>query len=266
MQDVILEYGMEGYGLYWYCVELIAANVTPDNITFELEHDARVIARNTALGVQKVEEMMSHFVKLGLFENSQGLISCLKLAQRTDDYIAKLVRNSRLQLTDNSGVEKNPENSDKIPKSPPRRDKNRSDQNRSEENKTDAGGDRHLPPFERFFRAYPKQTKKPLCQDIWNGKKLDPLIAIILDNIEQRKARDVAWEKGYISQPHNYLRNEEWNDAIEERISSSPGIDPTDEKAVNALGKELGITAKPGETLRAYYNRLMAAKNSNGKS
>ena len=47
LQDVLLDYGLEGYGLYWYCIELIAAKVDQNSLTFELEHDARIIARNT---------------------------------------------------------------------------------------------------------------------------------------------------------------------------------------------------------------------------
>lgn len=84
LQNVLLDYGLEGYGLYWYCIELIAGKVDKDNITFELEHDARIIARATGSTPQKVEEMMRYFVKIGLFENSQGVITCLKLAKRLD--------------------------------------------------------------------------------------------------------------------------------------------------------------------------------------
>lgn len=84
LQNVLLDYGLEGYGLYWYCIELIAGKVDQDNITFELEHDARIIARNTGSTPQKVEEMMRYFVKLGLFEDSSGVITCLKLARRLD--------------------------------------------------------------------------------------------------------------------------------------------------------------------------------------
>ncbi|MGB2063542.1 MAG: Lin1244/Lin1753 domain-containing protein [Marinomonas gallaica] len=84
LQNVLLDYGLEGYGLYWYCIELIAGKVSKDSITFELEHDARIIARNTGSTPQKVEEMMRYFVDLGLFESSEGVITCLKLARRLD--------------------------------------------------------------------------------------------------------------------------------------------------------------------------------------
>ena len=84
LQNVLLDYGLEGYGLYWYCIELIAGKVDKDNITFELEHDARIIARNTGSTAQRVEELMRYFVKQGLFENSSGVITCMKLAKRLD--------------------------------------------------------------------------------------------------------------------------------------------------------------------------------------
>lgn len=84
LQNVLLDYGLEGYGLYWYCIELIAGKVDKDNITFDLEHDARIIARNTGSTAQRVEEMMRYFVEIGLFENAGGVITCMKLAKRLD--------------------------------------------------------------------------------------------------------------------------------------------------------------------------------------
>lgn len=82
LQEVLLDYGLEGYGLYWYCIELIVGKTSADNITFELKHDARVIARNTGSTPQKVEEMMKRFVSLGLFENKDNKITCMKVAKR----------------------------------------------------------------------------------------------------------------------------------------------------------------------------------------
>lgn len=82
LQEVLLDYGLEGYGLYWYCLELIVSKVDKDNVTFELEHDCRMIAKNTGSTVQKVQEMMQSMVRLGLFEQSEGAITCLKVAKR----------------------------------------------------------------------------------------------------------------------------------------------------------------------------------------
>jgi hypothetical protein len=66
--------------------------VDKNNLTFELEHDARIIARQGGTSVQKVEEMMTRFIELGLFENSQGRITCLKLSNLADEYTTKLTR------------------------------------------------------------------------------------------------------------------------------------------------------------------------------
>jgi len=84
LQNVLLDYGLEGYGLYWYCIELIAGKVDVDNLNFNLEHDARIIAKNTGSTLQKVEQMMKYFVKIGLFECSENVISCFKMAKRLD--------------------------------------------------------------------------------------------------------------------------------------------------------------------------------------
>jgi len=119
LQDVLLEYGAEGYGLYWYCLELIAGKVTSEKLTFELEHDARIIARNLGLGVQRVEEMMRHMISLGLFEESSGTITCLKLAKRADDFTRKA-----LSTLAQNQVERNVGNdSDKVRQSPTKSDK-----------------------------------------------------------------------------------------------------------------------------------------------
>lgn len=107
LQEVLLDYGLEGYGLYWYCIELIVGKVASDNITFELKHDARVIARNTGSTTQKVEEMMKRFVDVGLFENQDGAITCLKVAKRlmTSATSNPQMRNLIQNIKENQGIE-----------------------------------------------------------------------------------------------------------------------------------------------------------------
>lgn len=126
LQNVLLDYGLEGYGLYWYCIELIAGKVDKNNITFELEHDARIIARNVGSTEQKVQEIMKYFVSIGLFECSNNTITCLKLAKRLDQSmtsnpqmreIIKNLKNHDGVMTNHDGVMQ-----DKI-----RLDKNRKD-------------------------------------------------------------------------------------------------------------------------------------------
>ena len=79
-----IRYGMEGYGLYWHCLELVAETIEPGRVSFELEDDAEVIAHDTGLHYEQVQEMMTYMVDLGLFENNGGIITCLKLAKRLD--------------------------------------------------------------------------------------------------------------------------------------------------------------------------------------
>lgn len=95
LRKLRLKYGASGYGVYWYCLELIARNVDKHNLTFELEHDAILIADDFKLSGELVQEMMTYMVDLGLFENSHGVITCLKMSTRTDEYTAKLLNSIR---------------------------------------------------------------------------------------------------------------------------------------------------------------------------
>lgn len=79
-----MSHGMEAYGLYWHCLELIASNVTAENLTFELEHDSELIAYQTGLPRDRVEAIMRDMVGMGLFESSCGKITCLKMMSRMD--------------------------------------------------------------------------------------------------------------------------------------------------------------------------------------
>jgi len=115
LQEVMLDYGLEGYGLYWYCIELIAQRVNGDNLTFELEHDCRIIARNTGSTPQKVEQMMKSFIGLGLLNVENGHVFCLKLASRCDDFTAKAVRRNGVKTITNQSVGVSPSLSAFVP-------------------------------------------------------------------------------------------------------------------------------------------------------
>lgn len=104
LQEVLLDYGVEGYGLYWYCLELVAQNVASDNLTFELKHDARVIGRNIGLSAVRVEEIMKAFIDKDLFSASEGRIQCLKLAARCDDFTSKALRSKGVKPLTNQSV------------------------------------------------------------------------------------------------------------------------------------------------------------------
>ena len=67
LMRVQMKYGMEGYGLYWYCIELIVGNISESKLTFELEHDAEIIAHLTGIHYERVQK-----------------ITCLKILSRLD--------------------------------------------------------------------------------------------------------------------------------------------------------------------------------------
>lgn len=94
MEKLRMRYGMEGYGLYWYCLELIVGSIEEHNVTFQLEHDAEIIAYRCNMHVDQVQEMMKYMVDLGLFENTSGNITCLKLLKRLD---SSMTSNPRLR-------------------------------------------------------------------------------------------------------------------------------------------------------------------------
>lgn len=129
-----LKYGMEGYGLYWYCLELIAQNVEKHNLTFELEHDAEIIAADTGIHFERIQEMMQDMVKLGLFENDTGAITCMKMAMRLDETTSKHPNIKMLQDYIRNNSRQTP---DSLPivsgQSPARTEQNRTDEIRTEE-------------------------------------------------------------------------------------------------------------------------------------
>tara|TARA_R110000850_G_scaffold269167_3_gene401047 strand:- start:9539 stop:10270 length:732 start_codon:yes stop_codon:yes gene_type:complete len=120
------KYGIVGYGLYWYCIELIAMSVDGKNISFELEDDAEVIALEWSLDQLKVQEIMMYMVDIGLFESSDGRITCLKLAKRLDDTNSKNPEIRKMLASINSkSLGHTPNNSEQLRTEEIRLDKNR---------------------------------------------------------------------------------------------------------------------------------------------
>lgn len=110
LRRVMIKYGMQGYGLYWYCLELICGDVDENNVSFELEHDAEIIAHETGINYQLVQEMMVFMVKQGLFESGDGVITCMKLAKRLDQSMTsnpkmrELIKILRIDTENHDGV------------------------------------------------------------------------------------------------------------------------------------------------------------------
>ena len=67
--------------------------------------------------------------------------------------------------------------------------------------------------FDIFWKEYPKKELKKKSQEIWQRKKLDGSLKVILDFIERAKNTD-RWQKGYIKQTPVFLNGECWNDDL----------------------------------------------------
>lgn len=76
------KHGLQGYGLYFYLLELIVKRVDEENFTFELEEDAEIISHDVGIHADLLSEMMRDMVRLKLFEdNAGGVITCLKVSR-----------------------------------------------------------------------------------------------------------------------------------------------------------------------------------------
>ena len=215
LQNVLLDYGLEGYGLYWYCIELIVGKTSADNITFEIKHDARIIARNTGSTVQRVEEMMKRFVDIGLFENTNGRITCLKVAKRLmssatgNPQMRSIIQDIKKQYDasiDTKYHDTVMTSSDLIRPDKIRLDKIRLDKKQTISTKvldTD---------FEYFWQDYPKKVGKDAALKSWH--KVKPNVDIVIEAlIWQKLSKQWQTEDGkYIPNPATYLNQGRYKD------------------------------------------------------
>ena len=215
LQEVMLDYGLEGYGLYWYCIELIAQRVNGDNLTFELEHDCRIIARNTGSTPQKVEQMMKSFINLGLLNADNGHVFCLKLASRCDDFTAKAVRRNGIKSLSNQSVGVSPTKSDKVPLE--EEEEVRKISKKIEERNTVITDG-----FDHWWKLYPSERRKnkkgclvkfkSKCKNL-NDDEVENLVNEISQDIIKRiEALKRPDEVQFIPMTESYLNQERWKD------------------------------------------------------
>ena len=195
LKKLRLKYGAQGYGIYWYCLELISRNVDKHNLTFELEHDAELIADDFKLSSDLVQHIMTYMVELELFENTNNIITCLKMATRTDEYTQKLIHSK-----------KNHDNVPTISVEYPTMSVLIEEKREEEKSISKHEG------FDVFYNAYPKKKSKGDAEKAWNSLKPD--LQSVLDAIEwQKKTNDWIKENGqYIPYPATYLRDRAWED------------------------------------------------------
>ena len=216
LKKVRMKYGMKGYGLYWYCLELICSDFEKSNITFELEHDAEIIAFDTGINVELVNEMMSFMINLELFESSEGKITCLKMAKRFDSSMTsnpqfrKMIDNMRhshdgiMTKSDLVMQEKNI-TEDNITKKPIIKDDGQ---------------------FTLFWNNYPKKVDKKQAEQKFNRLKWSDQNLAILDCAVRFKDTP----KHFVPSPRKYIIGENWNDEI---INNTSGQNNETNKRTN---------------------------------
>lgn len=225
LQEVMLDYGLEGYGLYWYCIELIAQNVNGENLTFELEHDARIIARNTGSTPKKVEQMMKSFIDLGLLNADNGHIFCLKLALRCDDFTAKAVRRNGIKVITNQSVGVSPTKSEKVPLEV-RSKKKEIEENINTIDQSKIDRDQlEIDSFNHWWKAWPKKQAKPAALKAWKKtiKKMETEkvreltnhivsdVKIRIEDLESGSSKFIGFDNLNAA---TYLNNERYNDEL----------------------------------------------------
>ena len=212
LQHLMLDYGLEGYGLYWYCLELIANKFDINNINFDLKHDARIIARNTGSTEERVSKMMIKMVELGLFEDSEGIITCLKLGNRleTSQTGNPVMRRVIQQIKDKSCQSHDSVMRDKIRLNKIRSDKIKVDKKRIDQQVDDG--------FDLFWNAYPKKVGKGIAVEAW--QKHQPDLETVLKTLTwQKSSKQWFKEDGtYIPNPTTYINQKRWLDEPTEEV------------------------------------------------
>ena len=232
LQKLIMKYGFEGYGLYWYCIEGACLNLDP-SLTFEVETDSEILAHVGSMDSRKVEEIMIYMVSLELFEASDNLITCLKLARFLGE---SGTRNTELKRVIRSEKDKVKELgvSDSLRQSQTVSDcltKRREEKRREDNNKTLTVARSVVDDlFEQFYEAYPKKQGRIAAQKAWNKLKPDQsltnqLIADIQARIDQGAWCTTGPDRNYIPGPAPYLNQRKWEDEIIPRPEFKKPVD-----------------------------------------
>jgi len=268
IKKLLIRYGAVGYAVYFHCLELIAGNVSNDNITFELEHDSEIIADNLRIrgtndqsGMQIVEDIMRYIVELELFESNGGKITCFKMIKRLDSSMTSNSKFRKLILEakehhdlldeshdfgdeshdysakshdgENDSHDFRPESHDTIMIFAPKvmQEQNRTEQNRKEKNNTLAQNR-----FNQFWSAYPRKIGKGAAEKSWSKIKMDDaLFKAVLDAVESQKKSN-QWKRDngqYIPHPSTWLNQKRWEDELD-----GLGGTKTRQRPLNRYGTE----------------------------
>lgn len=88
------EFGLEGYGFYWLCLELVASQSEEYRINKDKEWKTE-LAISSSFGQELIEKILSRFADLNLIDKKsfiRGHLYLPKMAEYSDEYTSKLRR------------------------------------------------------------------------------------------------------------------------------------------------------------------------------
>jgi len=117
--------------------------------------------------------------------------------------------------------------------------------------------------FTDWWNAYPKKIGRKRCEQIWRTRNLDTMADELISDVQNRMRVDAKWREGFIPNPQTYLNGDRWQDEIDHQKRAPPkGNGATDWLET---GKQIGVTARPGETMEAYARRVRKALDANNR-
>ena len=204
IEKLIMRYGMRGYGLYFYCLEIIAGDVSSEKLTFELEHDSEVIAhRFHDLSKAEVEDMMEFMIEIGLFQFNEvtGRVLGLGLVKQLDNTIAQSVQMREMLAS--------PEFQEKAGLLPRRK--------AIPETTVEVNARKYSDEFEEFWSYYPKKIGKKKCFHKYDVARKEAshsqIMAGLQASVQQWKKEDRKPQ--YIPYPETWLNQGRWDDVHE---------------------------------------------------
>jgi len=68
------------------------------------------------------------------------------------------------------------------------------------------------PGFERFWKLYPVHREKPHALKFWTELHCEAITDLIVAKVELLKREDARWLRGFVKDPHRWLRSQGWED------------------------------------------------------
>ena len=214
IEKLLIKYGADGYALYFYCVEIIAGNLSSENITFELKHDSETIANRLKLDTLRVEEIMKWMIKEGLFQvnDTTGRVMCLGLLRRLDNTLSqnqeirKLLSSEEFQSFKALAYHgKNVQLQDNLIDL---KQKRREEKKKEEKRQNGAW-------FISFWKEYPRKVSKQKAEQSFNKVcTSEKVFQEIMRGLRCHKGSEQWLKDGgqYVPYPSTFLNQRRWED------------------------------------------------------